>query len=250
MENSAWLQFDAMQSCPQQASGYAAHERNSLHILLVEDDDQLVAAMTSFLTARGFAVSPASSLKAARQSLPLSQWGAVLLDLHLPDGDGLDLLPAVHRVAPEACTIILTAKDQVSDRIRGLDAGADDYLVKPFDPDELLARLRAVQRRSSGSSSALLKFGHIEIDLSRGRVSVNGLPVELTAKEWALLRVLVSRADRLHTKEALLSALYGFDEEADSNTLEVFISHLRRKLGRGCIQTTRGLGYRFVGDGK
>jgi two-component system OmpR family response regulator len=218
-----------------------------LHILLVEDDAPLVAAMTSFLTTRGFVVSHADSMKAARLNLPLSQWGAVLLDLHLPDGDGLDLLPSIHRLAPEACTIILTAKDQVSDRIRGLDAGADDYLVKPFDPDELLARLRAVQRRSSGGTSAVLKFGHIEVDLSRSRVTVEGMPVDLTAKEWALLRVMVSRADRVHTKEALLSALYGFDDEADSNTLEVFISHLRRKLGRGCILTTRGLGYRFVG---
>lgn len=219
-----------------------------MHVLLVEDDGELAAAMTSFLTNRGFVVSTAANLKVARQILPLSQWGVVLLDLHLPDGDGLDLLGTVRRFAPEASTIILTAKDQISDRIRGLDAGADDYLVKPFDPDELLARLRAVQRRSSGGSSALLTFGHIEVDLSRSRVAVAGLPVELTAKEWALLRVMVSRADRVHSKEALMSALYGFDEEADSNTLEVFISHLRRKLGRNCIQTSRGLGYRFTGD--
>ena len=204
--------------------------------------------MTAFLTARGFVVEAAPSLQAARRLLPLSTWDVVLLDLHLPDGDGLDLLAAVRRFAPDASTVILTAKDQISDRIRGLDAGADDYLVKPFDPDELLARLRAVQRRGTSSASAVLKFGQIEVDLSRSRVTVGGLPVELTAKEWALLRVMVSRPDRVHSKESLASALYGFDGEADSNTLEVFISHLRRKLGRQCIQTSRGLGYRFVGE--
>jgi two-component system, OmpR family, response regulator len=218
-----------------------------VHILLVEDDDALVAAMTTFLTGKGFAVDVAMSLKSARQALPLSEWGAVLLDLHLPDGDGLDLLPSIKRHAPGASTLILTAKDQVSERIRGLDAGADDYLVKPFDPDELLARLRAVQRRSSGSTSAVLQFGRIEVDLSRDRVSVGGMVVPLTAKEWALLRTLVARSDRIHTKDALLSALYGFGDDADSNTVEVFISHLRRKLGRDCIETSRGLGYRFTG---
>jgi two-component system OmpR family response regulator len=222
-----------------------------LRVLLVEDDAELAAAMTAFLVARGFVVDAAASLHAARQALPLAHWGVVLLDLHLPDGDGLDLLGSVRRFAPDASTIILTAKDQISDRIRGLDAGADDYLVKPFDPDELLARLRAVQRRGSGagSGSAVLKFGPIEVDLSRSRTSLAGLPVELTAKEWALLRAMVSRPDRVHSKDALLSALYGFDDEADSNTLEVFISNLRRKLGRNCIHTLRGLGYRFNPEG-
>ena len=219
-----------------------------MHILLVEDDRDLAAAMKSFLVARGFTVSTAECLADGRKLLPLSQWAAVLLDLHLPDGDGLDLMPAIKRHAPEASTLILTARDQVSDRIRGLDAGADDYLVKPFDTDELLARLRAVQRRGNGASSALLNFGRIEIDLARNRVTADHMPVELTAKEWTLLRVLVSRADRVHSKDALLSALYGFDEEADSNTLEVFISNLRRKLGKDCIQTLRGIGYRFTGS--
>lgn len=204
--------------------------------------------MKSFLGTRGFVVSTAATLADARKLLPLSQWAVVLLDLHLPDGDGLDLLPAIHRYAPDASSLILTAKDQVSDRIRGLDAGADDYLVKPFDPDELLARLRAVQRRSSGGVSALLNFGRIDIDLSRNRVTVDKMPIDLTAKEWTLLQVLVTRADRVHSKESLLSALYGFDEEADSNTLEVFISNLRRKLGKDAIQTLRGVGYRFTGS--
>lgn len=219
-----------------------------LRVLLVEDDVELAAAMTAFLTARGFVVDVVATLHAARGALPLAHWGVVLLDLHLPDGDGLDVLPAVRRFAPHASTLILTARDQISDRIRGLDAGADDYLVKPFDPEELLARLRAIQRRGSGSGSAVQKFGEMEVDLSRSRVTVGGFPVELTAKEWTLLRVLATRSGHVHSRDALLSALYGFDGEADSNTLEVFISNLRRKLGRNSIQTLRGLGYRINTD--
>ncbi|MBK6649834.1 MAG: response regulator transcription factor [Betaproteobacteria bacterium] len=219
-----------------------------MHVLLVEDDGELAAAMKSFLGARGFVVSTAACLADARKLLPLSAWAVVLLDLHLPDGDGLSLLPTIQRHAPDASTLILTAKDQVSDRIRGLDAGADDYLVKPFDTDELLARLRAIQRRGNGGGSAVMNFGRIDIDLPRKRVTVDKLPVELTAKEWTLLQVLATRADRVHSKESLLSALYGFDEEADSNTLEVFISNLRRKLGKDAIQTLRGIGYRFTGS--
>lgn len=217
-----------------------------MHVLLVEDDPALASALRSFLRTRGFAVACAASLQAARLALPLSPWSAVLLDLHLPDGDGLSLLPAITRHAPQASTLILTARDQVSDRIRGLDAGADDYLVKPFDPEELLARLRAVQRRGAGGKGAVLQFGALRVDLARHVALVDGLPVDLTAKEWSLLQVLVTRPDRIHSREALLAALYGFDEEADSNTLEVFISHLRRKLGRQCIQTVRGMGYRFM----
>jgi two-component system OmpR family response regulator len=219
----------------------------TLHVLLVEDDVELALAMTSFLGTRGFVVTGAASLAEARRLLPLSQWGVVLLDLHLPDGDGLNLLPVIQRHAPDASTLILTARDQVSDRVRGLDAGADDYLVKPFDTDELLARLRAIQRRSGGGASAVLSFGRIDIDLSRNRVTVDKTAVDLTAKEWTLLQVLVTRADRVHSKESLLSALYGFDEDVDSNTLEVFVSNLRRKLGKDTIQTLRGIGYRFTG---
>lgn len=221
-----------------------------VHVLLIEDDPALASALRGLLRARGFAVECAATLHAARLALPLSPWSAVLLDLHLPDGDGLSLLPAIRRHAPEASTLILTARDQVSDRIRGLDAGADDYLVKPFDPEELLARLRAVQRRGTGGTrGAVLEFGALRIDLARHVVQANGLPVELTAKEWSLLQVLATRPDRVHGRDTLLAALYGFDEEADSNTLEVFISHLRRKLGRHCIQTVRGLGYRFMEPG-
>ena len=221
-----------------------------MRILLIEDDPQLSEALASFLRAKGFVVDTAGTLAQARATLPAAHWGAVLLDLHLPDGDGLSLLPLLHRQHPDSSVIVLTARDQITDRIRGLDAGADDYLVKPFDPEELLARLRAVERRRGGASGqgATLTLGALSVDLARDRVRVNGQAVELTAKEWALLRVMASRPERIHSRESLLDALYGFDDDTDSNTLEVFISNLRRKIGRERIQTLRGLGYRLAGD--
>lgn len=221
-----------------------------MRILLVEDDLALAQAVCSYLHAKSYTVDAVGTLTAARAHLAGAAYAAVLLDLHLPDGDGLALMPAVRALPQAPVTIVLTARDQVSDRIRGLDAGADDYLVKPYDPEELLARLRAVNRRRAAAPGAALRLaGGIEIDLGRELVRQAGVPLVLTPKEWALLRVLAARPGWLHTREALLDALYGFDAEADSNTLEVFISRLRRKLGRDAIQTQRGLGYRLVVDG-
>jgi two-component system OmpR family response regulator len=217
-----------------------------LRILLVEDDVPLAEAVCSYLRAKAFVVDNVVSLEEARAAIAGAQYAAVLLDLHLQDGDGLTLLPALRALREQPMVIVLTARDQVSDRIRGLDAGADDYLIKPYDPGELLARLRAVERRKSGSETPVLAFGNLEIDLARDLVKKSGVPVILTQKEWALLRVMASKPERIHTREALQDALYGFDDEADSNTLEVFVSRLRRKLGRDCIQTLRGLGYRLT----
>ena len=216
-----------------------------MRILLVEDDLPLASALAEFLGAKGFVCERAASLQAARALLPLAHWGAVLLDWQLPDGEGLALLPLLRARLPEATVIVLTARDQITDRIQGLDAGADDYIVKPYDPDELLARLRAVERRRSGAASALLQLPGLSIDLGRMAVQLDGQAVELTAKEWAVLRVLAQRPDRIHPRESLLDALYGLDADASSNTLEVFISNLRRKIGRERIQTLRGLGYKL-----
>ena len=216
-----------------------------MRILLVEDDVDLADAVCSYLRAKAFVVDVVGRLDAARSALLTAQYSAVLLDLHLEDGDGLELMPAVRALREQPAVIILTARDQVSDRIRGLDAGADDYLTKPYDPGELLARLRAVQRRS-GSGESVVQLGSLQIDLANDMVRRDGVPVVLTQKEWALLRVMAMRPERIHTREALQDALYGYDDEADSNTLEVFVSRLRRKLGREHIQTLRGLGYRLA----
>jgi two-component system OmpR family response regulator len=206
----------------------------------------LSEAVCGYLRAKAFVVDAAPSLADARGALISAQYAAVLLDLHLGDGDGLSLLPAARALKERPIVIVLTARDQVTDRIRGLDAGADDYLIKPYDPAELLARLRAVERRRSAGNTPMLQLGTIEIDLARDLVRKNGIPVTLTQKEWALLRVMATRPERIHTRELLQDALYGFDDGTDSNTLEVFISRLRRKLGRTHIQTLRGLGYRLA----
>jgi two-component system, OmpR family, response regulator len=218
-----------------------------MRILLVEDDAEFAHAICGCLRAQNFAVEQAIDLKSARSMLPVAGWNAILLDWQLPDGEGIDLLALARKHASQASIIMLTARDKISDRIRGLDKGADDYLVKPFDPDELLARLRAVERRRSGLSSAILNIGALTIDLARSCVAVNGQSVELTAKEWSLLRVLATRPDLVHSKESLANAVYQFRDDIDSNTLEVFISHLRAKLGHDSVQTLRGQGYRLSG---
>ena len=216
-----------------------------MRVLLVEDDEALSQAVCGYLRAKAFVVDAVPSLAQAGAALHAAQYAAVLLDLHLTDGDGLSLLPQLRGLKERPIVIVLTARDQVSDRIHGLDAGADDYLVKPYDPGELLARLRAVERRRSGAGSAVLQLPGLSIDLARTVVTLEGQAVELTAKEWALLRVMATRPDRIHSRESLQDALYGLEADASSNTLEVFISNLRRKIGRDRIQTLRGLGYKL-----
>ncbi len=224
--------------------------------LLIEDDAPFASALLGLLKLRGYTIDVAHTLADALDKQRFATWNFVLLDLHLPDGDGLDFLCALRqaesaaRLAPTS-VIVLTAKDQISDRVRGLDAGADDYLVKPFDTEELLARLRAVARRGmqveSVAEGAVLRLQDLTIDFGKAKVRMDGVWVTLTAKEWGLLRVMATKPDRIHTPESLMHALYGFEDEVGSNTLQVFISGLRRKLGANCIQTLRGQGYRLVG---
>jgi two-component system OmpR family response regulator len=218
-----------------------------MRILFIEDDAVVADDMVAFLTGKGFTVAHAPNMQTAKDLLTSTNWGAVLLDWSLPDGEGIDLLPLIRKQADQASIIMITSRGLIADRIKGLDAGADDYMVKPCDPNELLARLRAIERRRSGAASAILDCGALQIDLGRNTVTANGVPANLTGKEWAILRVLASRPDRLHSKEVLTSAIYTFDDDIGSNTLEVFISHLRRKLGRDTIQTYRGQGYRLSG---
>ena len=221
-----------------------------MRILLVEDDRPLGQAVLSYLKSKQFSVDWAENLQQAKGFAATVPYAAVLLDLNLPDGEGLHLLPLLHESAahPSArpTVIVVTARDQVSDRIRGLDAGADDYLVNPYDPEALLARLRAIERRRGSQASSVLTCDAVTIDLGREVVRNGAVPVVLTPKEWALLRVLASRPGQIFTRERLQEALYQWDATSDSNTLEVFISRLRRKLGSALIETVRGTGYRLT----
>ena len=217
-----------------------------MRILLVEDDLPLASALAEFLGAKGFVCECAASLQAARALLPLAHWGAVLLDWQLPDGSGIDWVRTLRRRGLSTPILMLTARDRLGDRINGLDAGADDYLVKPFEPEEMAARLRAVCRRSAGSASDLRRIGAVEIELSGRTARLEGRRVELTAREWAVLEALVLRAGRIVSKTDLDALVLGNDAEVVSNALEVHISALRRKLGRELIETVRGMGYRLA----
>jgi two-component system OmpR family response regulator len=178
-------------------------------------------------------------------SLRAVDYGLVLLDLHLPDGRGLDLLKTMRRGGDRRPVIILTARDQVSDRIEGLNAGADDYLVKPFDLTELSARVLAVSRRYAGNPNPLIAFGDVEIDKAARRAWRGGRSVDLTRREWAIMDLLTQRATAVVSKEQIEEALYAFGSEIESNSVEVHVSRLRKKLGREAIETLRGVGYRL-----
>jgi DNA-binding response OmpR family regulator len=167
----------------------------------------------------------------------------VLLDLNLPDGDGLAWLRQERRAGSALPVLIMTARDALPDRVAGLDEGADDYVVKPFEPEELLARMRVALRRSEGSASPLLRHGDLVVDPAGHTVLRNGEAVALRAKEFALLLALLRGSGQVLSRQRLEQALYGFDEVLDSNALEVHMHHLRRKLGDGLVKTVRGVGY-------
>jgi two-component system OmpR family response regulator len=206
----------------------------------------LGAAVRDQLAGDGHSVDWVTRLDAARDALASAGHDLVLLDLMLPDGRGIVFLKALRAAGNATPVIILTALDQVSDRIEGLKAGADDYLVKPFDLDELSARIGSVARRYSGNPNPIIRLGSLEIDTARRSVRREGRPVQLTAREWALLESFLARPGQLLSKAQLEEKLYDFDAEIESNTIEVHVSRLRKKLGSGLIETERGLGYRLA----
>ena len=216
-----------------------------MRILLIEDEPTLGEAVREHVAASGHAVDHVLRLDDARAALRAVDYALVLLDLHLPDGRGLDLLKSLRSTGDRRPVIILTARDQIRDRIEGLNAGADDYLVKPFDLDELNARVAAVARRASGDPSPVVRLGGIEIDQSGRDVRRDGHRIDITGREWAVLDQLLSRRNRIVTKEQIEEALYPFGEEIESNAIEVHVSRLRKKLGRDFIETVRGIGYRL-----
>jgi two-component system, OmpR family, response regulator len=216
-----------------------------MRILVIEDQPDLSEAIASFLTGHGHSVDTAKSLKEARLCSIAAEYSAVLLDLMLSDGNGLDFLTELRNKGRRELVIIMTAKDQISDRIKGLDAGADDYLVKPFDLHEMLARLHAGFRRYSGAELQAWQFGDLRLDIAKRRSWLQNREINLTAKEWAVLERLLQTPSAIVTKSQILDALYAFESEVGSNTVEVYISQIRRKLRPDVIDTIRGIGYRL-----
>lgn len=214
-----------------------------MRILLVEDDAQLGAALQAGLRQTGLAVDWARDGQAAEWALKTESFDGVVLDLGLPRVDGMTVLQHMRARGNDVPVLILTARDGVGDKINGLDAGADDYLIKPVDLDELAARLRALSRRRAGRSAPELIHGEIVLNPAERSVYRNGLLVELSVREFSLLQTLLENVGRILSKSQLEQSLYGWRDEPDSNVLEVHIHHLRKKLGADLIRTLRGVGY-------
>lgn len=214
-----------------------------MRVLLVEDDAMLGEGVRRGLRQQGHAVDWVHDGEAAELALAGEPYEAVLLDLGLPRKGGLEVLRELRRRRAAVPVLILTAQDAIPDRVAGLDAGADDYLVKPFDLDELAARLRALQRRSGGRAEPALEQGGLRLDPGAHEVTLDGAPVALTTREFALLQALLERPGRPLSRARLEERLYGWGEQVESNAVEVHVHALRRKLGAGWIKTLRGVGY-------
>lgn len=219
-----------------------------MRVLVVEDDPVLLDGLKVGLRLSGLTADAVTGCEDARAALATERYAAIVLDIMLPDGSGLDLLSELRAGGDATPVLLLTARDQVNDRIAGLDAGADDYLGKPFDLDELSARVRAIMRRGNGRASAILKWRNLVLDPAALTVLLDGDPVALTRREFAVLRVLMEHPGAVVARSALEAALYGWQEEIESNAIEVHVHHLRAKLGSGTIGTVRGLGYRLGGE--
>lgn len=216
-----------------------------MRILIVEDDPVLADGLTRSLRQSEFAVDCVADGAQADHILVSQNYDLVILDLGLPKIEGFDILRRLRRRGSRVPVLILTARDALEDRVKGLDIGADDYLTKPFDLPELEARVRALVRRGHSGGGSVLSYGALTLDTSGRRVMLKGQPVELSARELGVLEVLMMRSGRVVNKEQLAEQLYGWDEEVGANAIEVYIHRLRRKLEPGgvSIRTIRGLGY-------
>jgi two-component system, OmpR family, response regulator QseB len=217
----------------------------AMRLLLIEDDEMIAETVLESMRRVGYAIDWAQDGRAAELSLANDVYDLVLLDLGLPKKDGIALLSGYRAQGGEAPVIILTARDAVTDRIRGLDAGADDYLIKPFDLDELAARARALLRRRTGQKQPVYVHGELTLDPAAHEVTRNNQPVSLVPREFALLQALIEEPTRVFTRAELEDKLYGWGEEVGSNTIEVHVHSLRRKIGVDQIVTVRGVGYRL-----
>ncbi|MBD1247456.1 response regulator [Pseudomonas aeruginosa] len=223
-----------------------------MHVLLTEDDDLIASGIVAGLNAQGLTVDRVASAADTQALLQVARFDVLVLDLGLPDDDGLRLLQRLRQQGVDLPVLVLTARDAVTDRVAGLQAGADDYLLKPFDLRELGARLHTLQRRSAGRCVNVIEHGRLSYDPSTRETWLDGSPVELSRREQALLQALLNNRGRILSGEQLKDSVYGFGDEVESNALNVHIHHLRRKLGNAIVQTVRGLGYRLGparGDG-
>jgi two-component system OmpR family response regulator len=214
-----------------------------MRILIVEDEPNLLRQLKAGLEGAGYAVDTATDGEEGLYLGSTETYDAVVLDLGLPEIDGLTVLDRWRKEGRTMPVLVLTARDSWSDKVAGLDAGADDYLAKPFQSEELIARLRALIRRAAGKASSELTAGGVKLDTRSGRVSLDGEPVKLTAQEFKLLSYLMHHRGKVISRTELIEHIYDQDFDRDSNTIEVFITRIRKKLGADLISTTRGLGY-------
>jgi len=213
-----------------------------MRLLLLEDDHALAKGLLQSLANHQYAVDHFETVKAGLHAIEQEHYDLVLLDLGLADGDGFDFLRQYRRKQTQP-VLILTARDTVDDKIHGLDLGADDYLAKPFDISELHARIRALLRRSAGRANNTLQHGELTLDIEAREVHKNGLLIKLSRKEFNLLEVMLSNPGKVYSRSHLEQSLYSWDEDIESNALEVHIHNLRKKLGSSYIKTVRGVGY-------
>lgn len=220
-----------------------------MRILLVEDETDLAQAVADHLRMAGHAVDCAATLDDAYAAARTVSYAMIVLDMRLPDGDGLKFLHDLRDRRDTTPVLIATARDRITERIAGLEAGADDYLVKPYDLDELLARVGAILRRTESDRAPERLFGSLRIEPSVRRATVDGDDVSLTRKEWAILDCLSRRPGQTFSKGELEDVVYGFGEEVESNAIEAHVSRLRAKLGKRAVETVHGFGYR-MGQGR
>jgi two-component system, OmpR family, response regulator QseB len=214
-----------------------------MRVLLVEDDAMIAQGLQTALRQAAFVVDWVGDGRSAGAALQSTQFDLVLLDLGLPLRDGVDVLRELRRSGSSTPVIILTARDDIQSRVAGLDAGADDYIVKPFDLDEVMARMRSVLRRAAGRGDPCIQHGDLRLDPMTRAVEHQGKPVNLSAHEYSVLEALLQRPGAVLSRAQLEDRLYGWDEPIGSNAIEVYIHGLRRKLGSDAIRTLRGVGY-------
>ncbi|KJS08243.1 MAG: XRE family transcriptional regulator [Gammaproteobacteria bacterium BRH_c0] len=217
-----------------------------MHILLIEDDKALAESLARALGVKGYVVNAVERGQHGLHALKTDAPDIIILDLGLPDMDGFTVLKRMREVNKELPVLLLTARDSMDAKVTGLDGGADDYLTKPFDMAELFARLRVLERRLSTTKTSAITIGPVALDTAQASVTFNGQALELSRREFMLLRVLMENAGKVLTRASLESRLYSWGEEVASNTVEVHVHHLRKKLGSDFIHTVRGVGYKVA----